>query len=647
MVGTNQNKNLMNTRNFKIYTLLLGMVMALFACQPDEFSLGSLLSKEDLQYSITQNPNDPNMVILESLTPGMTPLWITPVGRSTKLKDTLRFPFAGDYQFIYGVQSAGGFVQADAYNLTITGNNFDYVTDPLWTMLTGGVGESKTWVLDLFPKDVAPNFSKYFVGPQYFWGTGDNWETFHLLADGVSRDEVNAQFGLTSATGWNWDADWAGNGSWLWGGGPAQFYGTMTFDLIDGPHLTIDNVVSGTQGSGTYMFDAKAKTMRTTDVAILHPASLETQVSDWTDVTVLNLTENTMQLGVIRTEGDPAMLVFNYISKEYSDNWVAPDLPDPEPPYNGNANEDLTTAVSTTKTWKIDMDIPYNWHGLDGSELNQVASTTSEGGFAFTTWAPPFDEAAFAAVTMSLTKDGDNGGTYAIETLTDFYEGSYTVDESNNIDFGQPITFFSGVGGWLTFGTTAENTLRIIISERDALGNVEGIWLGQRSPEKPEYISLHMVPQLGGGGSEGPQGTEVAFDNSKLVFGDLEGNGNVRLEIFNTFGSTNNDPGLDATAIKADNRMEITFTISGATLVDGASANYRAAIGFADGDWSAQYWGGGNGDATVTGNGTYTVYADPGAFDTATVFVIDIQGMATDLTDLGTVTATIDKIVLY
>lgn len=499
MVGTNQNLNLMKTRNLKIYLLLLGMVMGLFACQPDEFSLGTLLSKEDLKYSITQNPNDPNMVILESQTPGVTPLWVTPVGRSTKLIDTLRFPFAGDYQFIYGVQSAGGFVQADAYDLTITGNNFDYVTDPLWTMLTGGVGNSKTWVLDLFPKDVAPNFSKYFVGPQYFWGTGDSWTSFHLLADGVSRDDVNAQLGLTSATGWNWDADWAGNGSWLWGGDPAQVYGEMTFDLIDGPHLTVDNVVSGTQGSGTYMFDAKVKTMRTTDIAILHPASMEAQVSDWTDVTVMNLTENTLQLGVIRTQGDPAMLVFNYISKEYSESWVAPDLPDPEPPYSGNANEDLTTAVSTTKTWKVDIDIPYNWHGLDGSTLNQVATTTSEGGFAFTTWTPPFDEAAFSAVTMSLTKDGDNGGTYEIETLTDSYEGSYTVDESNNIDFGQPITFFSGIGGWLTFGTTAENTLRIIISEKDALGNIEGIWLGQRSTEKPEYISLHMIPVSGSG----------------------------------------------------------------------------------------------------------------------------------------------------
>jgi len=642
MVGTNQNLNLMKTRNLKIYMLLLGMVMGFFACQPDEFSLGTLLSKEDLKYSITQNPNDPNMVILESLTPGMTPLWITPVGRSTKLIDTLRFPFAGDYQFVYGVQSAGGFVQADAYNLTITGNNFDYVTDPLWTMLTGGVGHSKTWVLDLFPKDVAPNFSKYFVGPQYFWGTGDNWETFHLLADGVSRDDVNAQFGLSGddGTGWNWNADWAGNGSWLWGGDPAQVYGEMTFDLIDGPHLMVDNVVSGTQGSGTYMFDAKVKTMRTTDIAILHPASLEAQVSDWTDVTVMNLTENTLQLGVIRTQGDPAMLVFNYISKEYSESWVAPDLPDPEPALPDGWQDDISQVVSTTIKWKLSEENPFDWATLSGSLMNGWKTPSD-----YPDWlGGTLDPSTYA--NFSMTMNSADGSVVFVTPDGTTTEGTYSIDEKGIYSFDMPVPSFTLVG-WASFMADANNQLRITKIEKDASGKVTGMWLGKIDAEKPEYMAYHLVPQLGGGASEGPQGTEVAFDNAKLVVGDLEGKGNVRLEIFNAFGSTNNDPGLNAAAIKADNRMEITFTISGATFVDGAAGSYTAAIGFADGDWSAQYWGGGDGDTAVTGDGTYTVYCDPGAFDGATVFVIDIQGMATDLTDVASVSATIDKIVLY
>lgn len=472
---------------------MLGLILAMFACQPDEFNLGGVLSKSDLQYSITQDATDPNMVILESLTPGVTPLWVTPMGRSTRVKDTLRFPFAGEYQFVYGVESAGGLVQADTYQLNITTDNFDYVTDPLWTMLTGGVGESKTWVLDLFPKDEAPSYAKYFVGPLYFYGTDDSWAT---VTEGQTVE----------GDSWNWKADWAGNGSWLFGSETQLDYGTMTFDLIGGAHMTVDHKILGRQESGSFMLDASNHTMRTTDAYILHDAGRDGVVIDWGDLKVLSLTENTMQLAALRDaalSGEGAcLLVYNFIAKDYSDSWVAPDQPDPEPPYDGDANEDLTTAVSTTKTWKIDMDIPYNWHGLDGSALNEVASTASDGGFAFSTWTPPYDEAAFGAVSMTLTKEGDDGGTYSIQTLDGSYEGSYTVDESNNIDFGQPVTFFSNVGGWLTFGTTAENTLRIIISEKDAIGNIEGIWLGQRSTDKAEYLSLHLSPVAGSGADD-------------------------------------------------------------------------------------------------------------------------------------------------
>src|SRR5690606_24897209 len=94
------------------------------------------------------NAEDPNMIILKSENPGLNPLWVTPMGRSTRVQDTLRIPFEGDYKFVYGVQSAGGFVQADTFYLTLTTNNLSYVNDPMWTALSGGVGEEKTWMLD-------------------------------------------------------------------------------------------------------------------------------------------------------------------------------------------------------------------------------------------------------------------------------------------------------------------------------------------------------------------------------------------------------------------------------------------------------------------------------------------------------------------
>ncbi|HKJ41867.1 MAG TPA: hypothetical protein VKA27_07210, partial [Sunxiuqinia sp.] len=88
----------MNTKRFKLYAALLGLILAFAACQPEEFNMGKILSKEDLKYSITQDANDPNMVILESQTPGVTPLWVTPTGRSTNVKDTVKIAFAGDYK---------------------------------------------------------------------------------------------------------------------------------------------------------------------------------------------------------------------------------------------------------------------------------------------------------------------------------------------------------------------------------------------------------------------------------------------------------------------------------------------------------------------------------------------------------------------
>ncbi|HHU57743.1 MAG TPA: hypothetical protein GXZ39_05545, partial [Bacteroidales bacterium] len=119
--------------------------MLFTACQPDEYELGDLLKKEELKYSITQDASDPNAIVLQAQNPGHQPFWITPMGRSTLAQDTVRIPFEGEYSFVYGVISAGGVVQADTFKLNLTTTNLNYVNDPLWTLLSGGVGEEKTW----------------------------------------------------------------------------------------------------------------------------------------------------------------------------------------------------------------------------------------------------------------------------------------------------------------------------------------------------------------------------------------------------------------------------------------------------------------------------------------------------------------------
>lgn len=59
-------------------------------------------------------------------------------------------------------------------------------------------------------------------------------------------------------------------------------------------------------------------------------------------------------------------------------------------------------------------------------------------------------------------------------------------------------------------------------------------------------------------------GKEVAVDASKIKMGDIEENGNFRLEIFNQWGSgTLEDPGLDAAAFTFTDSVSVEFTLSG------------------------------------------------------------------------------------
>ena len=118
-------------------------------------------------------------------------------------------------------------------------------------------------------------------------------------------------------------------------------------------------------------------------------------------------------------------------------------------------------------------------------------------------------------------------------------------------------------------------------------------------------------------------GKEVACDNSKIVYGDLENKGNFRIEIYNDYGGTNANPPIDKTAMQGQ-QVEVSFTI-------GPKA-CEASLSVSDPAWWPSVWGGaGNaGNVTVNGSGTYTVTADAGgAVNGVNVFVIDIlQGAA-------------------
>lgn len=57
--------------------------------------------------------------------------------------------------------------------------------------------------------------------------------------------------------------------------------------------------------------------------------------------------------------------------------------------------------------------------------------------------------------------------------------------------------------------------------------------------------------------------TEVAVDSSKIFFGDIEGNGKLRIELYNEYGDTKADAPLKVSDIYFNEGLNVTFTISG------------------------------------------------------------------------------------
>jgi hypothetical protein len=279
-----------------LFSLLLAAMFFVSSCQQDDHQLGRLLDKSEVKFSVVQDLSlDPggNTVILKNETPETVPMWDYGTGRSTRQVDTVRFAFKGDYVVKFSAMTAGGVVEVEPKTITVTQNNFDYVKDPLFTALAGGVGQEKTWTLDIN--------ATHFDGPLYFYGTKNGWQGACLEPGGDC---------------WNWNPVYQDN-TWLM---PAGDYGTMTFNLKDGPYVQVNHlkIPSRGQESGTYFLNENAKTLTFSGATPLHDQGREGCVAAWGSTRIISLTENTMQLGVMRNascEG-AALLVYNYVVKK-------------------------------------------------------------------------------------------------------------------------------------------------------------------------------------------------------------------------------------------------------------------------------------------------------------------------------------------
>lgn len=165
-----------------------------------------------------------------------------------------------------------------------------YYKDPLFTLLAGGIGKEKTWVLDLDAKGVSAKFK----GPLYFSGVDYGWDNQCTKAGGDC---------------WLYDASYE---SWM---GAVQDYGTMTFGIKGGSAEAVVKVAQkGIAKSGTfqgsYFFDIKTKTISFTGAVPLNMG--RDQV--WTKAYVISLKDDRMQLG-FKDPNKAELAIHNYIRK--------------------------------------------------------------------------------------------------------------------------------------------------------------------------------------------------------------------------------------------------------------------------------------------------------------------------------------------
>lgn len=296
----------------KIVAAFLGVVI-LFSCSPDEYTLGDIDVKPDqlaegTAFKIEYDKDNPNTIHLTSLIDDRyTPLWEHPQGRSQAKTVTLQIPFPGTYEVKFGVLTRGGAVFAEPTTFAIDQIDESFISDPLWTYLSGGLNNEKSWVLD--------TEAKKFKGPLYFYGLNNGW----LLSGGSWSGGETGCYGNDC---WVWDADIASVYNGIMASGD---YGVMTFNLNGGPFFHAIKPKEGNiEENGTYFLDVNSKMLTINNGSILRGYKPDkngiTGISDWKNYIIFSLTEDTMQLGVIRdkdvdNEGK-AMLVYNFIVKE-------------------------------------------------------------------------------------------------------------------------------------------------------------------------------------------------------------------------------------------------------------------------------------------------------------------------------------------
>ena len=330
-----------------------------------------------------------------------------------------------------------------------------------------------TWEFDL-----KPDGSHYkFVGPVFFYGKDACWASY-----------TNNQPVVGETTGW--DADFA---SISWAISSADHcQGTMTFyqdedgnDKVKVHQVQADG--SYKDSEGTFTVDEKNKTITMT----IDPLNAVEYIggitrTDETKIKVMSLSDEALQLGVIRS-ADGQLMIYNYVTSDVKNGYVA-----------------------------------------------------------------------------KLTAWGDGGN----------WDGASTVVSGGSKAVGQ-------------------YTVKLETTEARTNGKVYVLDLEGFAAKYPKaLVRIDAIKA---------DGQDLKFDANKFHYGDLEGNGNYRIELFNIWGTgtaqnspfrASGGPGdAGEPALAFNKTLEVTFTVV-STTSDGTGVytpTFNAVRGWGEGE--AQLWG--------------------------------------------------------
>jgi len=455
-------------KNIKLLiTSFLMLTMLVSSCSPDTYSLDGVTDKSDIDFEITQDyAVDPggNTVILKNKTKGVVLNWDYVTGKSNKATEKVQYAFAGNYTIKISAVTAGGIVELDPVTITVDTDNLSYVNDPLWTALSGGVGNKKSWVADNGKYGMAPG-AMSFADPNnpdlpVEWDNfTPNWEP-----------EGNAN----SST----DADMH------WGR-------YMTFSLTGGPFMTVHEANGTEIESGTYFLDINAHTLTTTGATILRPDNYIANASNWNNnIKILKLTENQLRIAILRTNSEgPWWYIWNFVSKEYADNYVPPVT---APVYDEGFNPKfapgelltmLTGGAGAGRVWNLDGNgNPVDWIGKGKGWTADASSSYNWG------WS---DEWAAVAGNSWIRFDQWGGKlNYTRSQDGVITTGLFTINaETSEINLGTN-TLIQNSDSWMN---PTVNVIKVVKAfNADYLQ--KGIWFGTSyDAGKDEWFVFHYI----------------------------------------------------------------------------------------------------------------------------------------------------------